>query len=70
MGETSSALGKRLLGSKALALIGVVLMIVGGVAFLNSLGSGGGYLPSALVLSGAVLIGIALLKAIIPKARR
>ena len=45
-------------------------MIVGGVAFLNSLGTGGGYLPSALVLSGAVLIVIALLKGIIPKARR
>ena len=70
MGETPLAFGKRLLGSKALALIGVVLMIVGGVAFLNSLGTGGGYLPSALVLSGAVLIVIALLKGIIPKARR
>ena len=64
MGDTPSASGKRLLGSKALALTGVVLMIVGGLAFLNSLGSGGGYLPSGLVLSGAVLIVVALLKGI------
>lgn len=64
MNETHSALSKRLLGSKALALIGAVLMIVGGLTFLNSLGSGGGYLPSALVLSGAVLIVVAVLKGI------
>ena len=70
MGETPSAFGKRLLGSKALALIGVVLMITGGLAFLNSLGSGGGYFPAALALSGAVLVLIAVLKGIVPKAWR
>jgi hypothetical protein len=54
--------GKRLLGSKPLAAIGIVLMITGGIAFFNSLGSGGGYFPAVLVISGAVLIVVAILK--------
>jgi hypothetical protein len=46
MGQTPSLLRKRLLRSKLLAAIGVVLTIIGGLAFLNSVGSGGGYFPA------------------------
>jgi hypothetical protein len=56
MGETPAALGKPLLGSKPLAAIGVVLIITGGMEFLNYLASGGAYFPADLVISGAVLI--------------
>lgn len=57
--------GNPLLGSKSLAAIGVVLMITGVTLFLNSLGSGGGYFPAAMVISGAVLVAIAILKGIL-----
>ena len=69
MGETPSVLGKRLLGSKALALIGVALMIAGGLVFLNSLGLGGGYFPAFLVFSGLVLVLVALWKRILKAPR-
>lgn len=56
---------KRLVSSGLWALIGIVLVIAGGVAFLNSLGSGGGFFATALIVSGAVFILAAILKRII-----
>jgi len=64
MGETPSLFRKRLLRSKPLAAIGVVLMMIGGLAFLNSLGSGGGYFPATLIVSGAGVIVGAIVKSI------
>ena len=43
---------RRLLGAKALAVIGLLLILSGGLAFLNALGLGGGYFPAALVVFG------------------
>jgi hypothetical protein len=40
-------------------------MISGTVLFLNSLGLGGGYFPAALVISGAVLVVVAILKSVL-----
>ena len=44
-------------------------MISGGLAFLNSLGLGGGYFPACLVVSGLVLVLVALLKGILKASR-
>lgn len=59
-----SVFWRRLLGAKALAVIGLLLILSGGLAFLNALGLGGGYFPAALVVFGAVLLLIAFLKGI------
>ena len=56
---------KRRVTSKLLAAIGSALMITGGVLFLNSLGSGGGYFSAALVIAGLAFLLVAILKAII-----
>jgi hypothetical protein len=50
---------------KLLAAIGGALMIIGGLLFLNSLGSGGGYFSAALIISGLGFLLVAILKAII-----
>jgi hypothetical protein len=63
--QTPSPLVKRLLGSKPLAAMGVIIMIIGGLLFLNSLGSGGGYFPAVLVICGAALLVVAILKSIL-----
>jgi hypothetical protein len=60
---------KRRLSSKLLAAIGIVLVIAGGVAFLNSLGSGGGYLAAVSIICGALLIVAAIVNIIIKAAR-
>ena len=62
---TRSSGGKRVLGSKFLALVGVALMIVSVLAFLNSLGRGGGYLSAAMFVCGAVLIVVAIVKVVV-----
>ena len=56
--------------SKYFAIIGVALVIIGGLAFLNSLGSGGGYFETALVISGIVFIIFAIIRSIINISRR
>ena len=61
---------KRRFSSKLLAAIGIVLVITGFVAFLNSLGSGGGYLAASAIICGAVLILSAIVNSIIKAARR
>jgi hypothetical protein len=58
------------LSSKLLAAIGIVWVIIGGVAFLNSLGSGGGYLAAISVICGALLILGAIVNGIVKAARR
>jgi hypothetical protein len=55
--------------SKVTAAIGSALIITGGLLFLNSLGSGGGYFSAALIISGAALIVVAIVKAVIKAAR-
>ena len=67
MGETPS-LRNRLVSSTLLTLIGIVL-IIGGLLFLNSLGSGGGYLAAALIISGVVLVLVDVVMGIIKAAR-
>lgn len=57
-----SVLWRRLLGAKALAVIGLLLILSGGLAFLNALGLGGGYFPAALVAFGTVLLLVGFLK--------
>ena len=61
---------KRRISSKLLAAIGIVLVIAGGVAFVNSLGSGGGYLAALSIICGALLILGAIVNSIIKAARR
>ena len=68
MGETPS-LRNRLVSSTLLTLIGIVLLIIGGLLFLNSLGSGGGYLAAALIISGVVLVLVDVVMGIIKAAR-
>ena len=55
--------------SKYFAIIGVALVIIGGLAFLNSLGSGGGYFATALVVCGIVLTIFAIVRSIINVSR-
>jgi hypothetical protein len=55
MRETRQAIRKEI-ASKYFAIAGVALVVIGVLAFLNSLGSGGGYFATALVVSGIVLI--------------
>jgi len=69
MGDTPSLLRKRLMSSALLTLIGIALVIIGGLLFLNSLGSGGGYFAAALIISGVVLVLVAILKSIIKAVR-
>jgi hypothetical protein len=45
-------------------------VITGFVAFLNSLGSGGGYLAASAIICGALLILSALVNSAIKAARR
>ena len=61
---------KRRLSSKLLAAIGIVLVITGFVTFLNSLGSGGGYLAASVIICGALLILSAIVNSIIKAARK
>ena len=70
MGIISQMVHKRRVSSKLLAAIGSVLVIAGGVAFVNSLGSGGGYLATLSIFCGAVLILGAIVNSIIKAARR
>jgi len=69
MGGMQSSIVKRLTSSAALLIVGVGLVILGGLLFLNSLGSGGGYLPAALILSGVIVIFTAIARAIIRAVR-
>lgn len=69
MGETPSLPPKSPISSKLLAVIGIVLVIAGGAAFLNSLGSGGGYLVAVLIISGVLLVLVALLRSVIRALR-
>jgi len=69
MGGTQSSIVKRLTSFAALSVVGVGLVILGGLLFLNSLGSGGGYLPAALILSGVILVFVAIARAIIRAVR-
>ena len=55
---------RRLLGAKALAVIGLLLILSGGLAFLNALGLGGGYFPAALVVFGQSFFLLPFLKGI------
>ena len=50
---------------KVLAGIGVVLVIVGFAAFLQLLGSGGGYFATALITAGLLSIAAAIVKGIL-----
>lgn len=56
--------------SKYVALLGIALFIVGGLAFLNSLGSGGGYFATALVISGLLLVIGAIVRGVIRTVSR
>jgi uncharacterized membrane protein len=69
MGNILQVIKKRRLSSKLLAAIGIVLVIAGGVAFLNSLGSGGGYLAAVSIICGALLIVASIVNIIIKAAR-
>jgi len=55
MRETRQAIRKGI-PSKYFAIAGVALVVIGVLAFLNSLGSGGGYFATVLVVCGIVLI--------------
>ena len=68
MSQAPQAVHKRI-PSKYFAIIGVALVIVGGLAFLNSLGSGGGYVETTLVISGIVFIIVAIIRSIINVSR-
>jgi hypothetical protein len=69
MGNIPQVTKKRRLSSTLLAAIGIVLVITGGTAFLNSLGSGGGYLAAVSIICGALLILTAIVNSIIKAAR-
>lgn len=69
MGNIPRVIKKRRLSSKLLTAIGIVLVIIGGVAFLNSLGSGGGYLAAVSIICGALLVLAAIVNSIIKAAR-
>lgn len=56
---------RRRLSAKVLAGIGVALLIVGFTAFLQSLGSGGGYFATALIIAGVLFIAAAIIKGIL-----
>ncbi len=64
MGEISLAF-RKLLRPRLLVVIGASLVIAGVIVFLNSLGSGGGYFPAALIASGTFLIVVAIVKRMI-----
>ena len=69
MTDTRPAIRKGI-ASKYFAFVGIALVIVGGLAFLNSLGSGGGYFAAALVISGIMLILGSIIKGIIKVTNR
>jgi hypothetical protein len=64
MDVSASPIRKRLLSSAVLSLVGIGLMVFGLLLFLNSLGSGGGYLAATLFILGGVLVVVAIAKAI------
>jgi hypothetical protein len=64
MDVSASPIRKRLLSSAVLSLVGIGLMVFGLLLFLNSLGSGGGYVAATLFILGGVLVVVAIAKAI------
>lgn len=56
--------------SKYFAIAGLTLILVGTLAFLNSLSSGGGYLATVLIIFGFVLLIGAIVRGIIQAVRR
>ena len=69
MNETPQIVRKGI-PSKYVALLGIALVIIGGFAFLNSLGSGGGYFAMVLMISGIVLIIGAIIRGVIKAVSR
>ena len=63
MRDTRQAIRKGI-ASKYFAIAGISFVTIGVLAFLNSLGSGGGYFATALVISGIVLIIGAIVSAV------
>ncbi len=63
MRDTRQAIRKSI-ASKYFAIAGIAFVTIGVLAFLNSLGSGGGYFATALVISGIVLIIGAIVSAV------
>ena len=50
---------------KLIAAIGAVLLIVGFLLFLHSLGTGGAFFPAFLVAVGAILLVVSIVWAIV-----
>ncbi len=69
MSETPPRQRKRRSPSAMLAIVGISLMIIGGMWFFNSLGTGGGYLPTILFSLGAIVTVIAIVNALIKVLR-
>ena len=69
MGE-SPQLVRKGIPSRYLAITGIALAFIGGLMFLNSLGSGGGYFATGLMFSGVVVVIGAVVRAIINAVSR
>jgi hypothetical protein len=65
MADAPSVLRKATKSSKVLGVIGIGLLVTGFIAFLNTLGSGGGYFAAAVTISGAALILVSIVQAIV-----
>ena len=56
--------------SKYFAFAGIALVVIGGLLFLNSLGSGGGHFAAVLAIFGIVLIVGAIVRGIVGAVSR
>jgi membrane protease YdiL (CAAX protease family) len=50
---------------KVIAAIGAILLIVGFLLFLHSLGTGGAFFPAFLIAVGAVLLVVSIIYAVV-----
>lgn len=50
---------------KVIAAIGAILLIVGFLLFLHSLGTGGASFPAFLIAAGAVLLVVSIIYAVV-----
>ena len=69
MSDTRQPIRKGI-ASKYFAIAGIALVAVGGLLFLNSLGSGGGYFAAVLAIFGIVLIIGAIVRGIVSAVSR
>jgi len=67
--DRRSIILNRLLSWKVLFLLGIGFIIFAFLLFFNSMGSGGGYLAAALILSGIIIVLVAIVKRIAKPVR-